>query len=157
MQQRKKFYVLNIFFRNYPRMSVIMDYYKDLVYNRNGTLCFYCYSTDGIFLMSTYFLTDPRTQNWFLISSPGPLLMIVFSYLYFSVWLGPRIMKNRKPFDLRSILIIYNFIQVLLSIYMVFEGLMAGWLHDYSLTCQPVDYSNNPQALRVSALMSTLS
>ncbi|XP_058806719.1 elongation of very long chain fatty acids protein AAEL008004-like [Phymastichus coffea] len=109
-------------------MSVIVDYYKDLMYNRN----------------------DPRTQNWFLISSPGPLLLLIFSYIYFSVSLGPRLMRNRKPFDLRKTLIIYNFIQVLLSIYIVHEALMSGWLHDYSYTCQPVDYSNNPQALRMA-------
>ena len=27
---------------------------------------------------------------------------------------------------------------------------MSGWLAGYSLGCQPVDYSNSPQALRVS-------
>lgn len=26
---------------------------------------------------------------------------------------------------------------------------MGGWLHDYSFGCQPVDFSNSPQALRV--------
>ena len=30
-----------------------------------------------------------------------------------------------------------------------FKFLMSGWLFDYSLGCQPVDYSNSPQALRV--------
>lgn len=27
---------------------------------------------------------------------------------------------------------------------------MSGWWGDYSLKCQPVDYSDNPKALRVS-------
>lgn len=27
--------------------------------------------------------------------------------------------------------------------------LMGGWLYDYSFGCQPVDFSNSPQALRV--------
>lgn len=31
------------------------------------------------------------------------------------------------------------------------QYLMSGWLTDYSFKCQPVDYSNSPQALRVSA------
>lgn len=94
--------------------------------------------------------TDPRTQNWFLISSPGPILAIILTYLYFSVSAGPKMMRDRKPYTLRNTLIAYNFIQVLLSIYLVYEGLMAGWLYDYSYTCQPVDYSNSPQAMRVS-------
>nr|CAD7420799.1 unnamed protein product [Timema poppensis] len=29
------------------------------------------------------------------------------------------------------------------------EGLMSGWLKDYSYKCQPIDYSDNPIALRV--------
>lgn len=31
---------------------------------------------------------------------------------------------------------------------------MGGWLNQYSYKCQPVDYSNNPTALRVSLPVS---
>ena len=34
--------------------------------------------------------------------------------------------------------------------FVLLQSLTAGWLFDYSFRCQPVDYSNNPQALRVS-------
>ena len=34
--------------------------------------------------------------------------------------------------------------------FVLLQSLAAGWLFDYSFRCQPVDYSNNPQALRVS-------
>ncbi|XP_011495487.1 PREDICTED: elongation of very long chain fatty acids protein AAEL008004 [Ceratosolen solmsi marchali] len=109
-------------------MASIVNYYKDLMYNRN----------------------DPRTQDWLLVSGPGPILTIILLYLYFSVSIGPRLMRDKKPFDLRNTLIFYNFTQVLLSMYLVYEGLMAGWLYDYSYKCQPIDYSNNPQALRMA-------
>jgi hypothetical protein len=36
-----------------------------------------------------------------------------------------------------------------LAAYFLLQGLQAGWLRDYSYRCQPVDYSNNPLALRV--------
>jgi len=39
--------------------------------------------------------------------------------------------------------------QILSHMFAVLQGLQAGWLWDYSYTCQPVDYSNNPVALRV--------
>ena len=81
--------------------------------------------------------------------------MIVVSYIYFSISAGPRYMRDKKPYTLRNTLIIYNFIQVLLSIYLVHEGLMAGWWNDYSFRCQPVDYSNNPKALRVGIKIKT--
>ena len=66
-------------------------------------------------------------------------------------------MRDKKPYTLRNTLIIYNFIQVLLSIYLVYEGVMSGWWNDYSFRCQPVDYSNNPKALRVRIKISLVT
>lgn len=58
-------------------------------------------------------------------------------------------MKDKKPYELRKTMIVYNFVQVLFSIYLFYEGLMAGWLYDYNYSCQPVDYSDNPKSIRV--------
>ena len=30
---------------------------------------------------------------------------------------------------------------------------MSGWLFDYSLRCQPVDYSYSPKAIRVNFVL----
>ena len=38
-----------------------------------------------------------------------------------SVAVGPRLMKNREPFDLKYILITYNFSLVALSVYIVHQ------------------------------------
>lgn len=107
-------------------------------------------------LNTAYIFLDPRTNEWFLVSSPGPVLMIIVTYIYFCVSAGPRYMKDKKPYDLKNILIIYNFIQVLLSCYLVYEGLMAGWLYEYSFICQPVDYSFKPSSVRVSLIFKPL-
>ncbi|XP_034191090.1 very long chain fatty acid elongase 7 isoform X2 [Osmia lignaria lignaria] len=121
--------IKKLFIRKTRRtMSGIVDWYKDIVYNK----------------------PDPRTSDWFLVTGPGPLFMIIVTYVYFSVSAGPRYMKDKKPYELRNVMILYNFIQVLLSIYLVYEGLMAGWGGQYSYRCQPVDYSNNPMALRIA-------
>ncbi|KAL0109553.1 hypothetical protein PUN28_014547 [Cardiocondyla obscurior] len=109
-------------------MSKIVEWYRDLMENKQ----------------------DPRTQEWFLISGPGPILTIIATYIYFCVSAGPRYMKNKKPYELRNTLIIYNFIQVLLSLYLLNEGLMAGWLYEYSFICQPVSYLYKPSSMRVS-------
>lgn len=65
--------------------------------------------------------SDPRTNSWFLISDPVPPLMILVGYLYFVTNWGPRYMKHRKPYELKNTLIVYNFIQVLVSIYIVYQ------------------------------------
>lgn len=55
------------------------------------------------------------------MSSPVPLLTILTTYLYFSLSAGPRWMKDRKPFDLKYVLIVYNALQVAFSIWLVHE------------------------------------
>lgn len=95
-------------------------------------------------------LADPRTNHWPLIGSPVPGLTILAVYLYFvSTW-GPRYMANRKPFKLEKTLIVYNFIQVVFSVYLVVEGLDGAWLRKYSWKCEPVDWSENENAMRVA-------
>ncbi|XP_004530141.1 elongation of very long chain fatty acids protein AAEL008004 [Ceratitis capitata] len=91
-------------------------------------------------------LADPRTNDWFLMKSPVPIFSIVGLYLYFVLSWGPRYMRDRKPFKLEKTLIVYNFIQVLLSAWMVYEGCVA-W-RNYNWRCQPVDHSFAPQAVR---------
>lgn len=46
---------------------------------------------------------------------------ILLTYVYFVLSLGPRIMANRKPFQLRGFMIVYNFSLVALSLYIVYE------------------------------------
>lgn len=65
-----------------------------------------------------YFL-DPSTKNWFLMGTPVPLLIILVTYVYFCKSAGPRFMRDRKPYDLKNVIVVYNIIQVLLSVYIV--------------------------------------
>ncbi|KAJ8309202.1 hypothetical protein KUTeg_014076 [Tegillarca granosa] len=94
-------------------------------------------------------LGDPRVESWAFMGSPFPTLMTLTAYFIF-VYNGPGIMKDRKPFDLKFILIIYNFFMVFLSFYIFVEIGLGGWFTDYSLGCQPVDYSNSPKAIRMA-------
>ncbi|XP_029048652.1 elongation of very long chain fatty acids protein AAEL008004-like isoform X1 [Osmia bicornis bicornis] len=93
---------------------------------------------------------DQRTTNWFLMSSPFPTLFICLSYVYVVKVIGPKWMENRKPFQLKNALIAYNLFQMLFSAWLFYEIGLSGWLTgDYSLRCQPVDYSDRPQTMRM--------
>lgn len=59
-------------------------------------------------------------------------------------------MEKRKPLDLRKFLIVYNLFQTIFSTWIFYEYLQSGWWGHYSFRCQPVDYSNNPLALRMA-------
>lgn len=66
-------------------------------------------------------VSDPRVNNWPLMDSPVTTMLIVAVYLYLVVILGPRLMANRKPFQLNSVLVAYNAAQVIFSIAMLWE------------------------------------
>ncbi|KAI4462109.1 fatty acid acyl transferase-related [Holotrichia oblita] len=83
------------------------------------------------------------------MSSPLPTLLICLTYAYGVKVVGPMLMENRKPFNLRKPIIFYNLFQVIFSCWLFYESGICGWLSHYSYRCQPVDYSNNPTALRM--------
>lgn len=94
--------------------------------------------------------SDPRVKDWFLMSGPFPTLCICLTYAFLVKVVGPKLMENRKPFQLRKTLLVYNFIQVVFSAWIFYEAMDGAWYRDYSLRCQPVDYSTSPKAMRVA-------
>ncbi|KAL0966076.1 hypothetical protein UPYG_G00290580 [Umbra pygmaea] len=92
---------------------------------------------------------DSRTDRWFLVYSPVPITCIFLFYLLL-IWVGPKLMAHREPVKLKPVLIVYNFAMVCLSSYMAYEFAASSWLANYSLLCQPVDYSTSPLAMRMA-------
>lgn len=64
---------------------------------------------------------DMRTKSWFLSNAPGPLFTILGVYLYFCLYAGPKYMRDRKPFELKNTLLVYNAVQVALSWVLFYE------------------------------------
>ncbi|KAL3869666.1 hypothetical protein ACJMK2_042330 [Sinanodonta woodiana] len=71
--------------------------------------------------------SDPRTKNWPLLEgTPVPVWIITVIYLLF-VYLGPKWMKNRNPYNLQTFMIVYNLSLVGLSVYMFVEVANVLW------------------------------
>ena len=59
-------------------------------------------------------------------------------------------MQNRPAFELRGILMVYNVYQVIVNSLIFWEVGQSGWFYaKVNYLCEPVDYSNNPSAVRV--------
>jgi len=67
-------------------------------------------------------VTDPRNTDWFWLRTPEPALLIFVAYLIF-VYVGPRLMANRQPLNIRGLIVVYNFAMVVLSTFMCAEVL----------------------------------
>ncbi|KAJ8418602.1 hypothetical protein AAFF_G00001010 [Aldrovandia affinis] len=92
---------------------------------------------------------DVRLKDYPLMHGPSTMTAILSTYIIFVLYAGPRIMANRKPFQLKGPMIFYNFSMVALSTFIVYEFLMSGWLTSYNWRCDPVDNSDSPEALRM--------
>ncbi|CAG0886358.1 unnamed protein product [Darwinula stevensoni] len=93
---------------------------------------------------------DKRVDGWLFMSGPLPTLSICLFYVILVKVIGPRYMKNRPPFDIRRLLVVYNFVQMIFSIWLCQYIYFSGWHQYYSLRCQPVDYSDDPLAKRMT-------
>ncbi|KAK7100105.1 very long chain fatty acid elongase 2-like [Littorina saxatilis] len=78
---------------------------------------------------------DPRTRHWLLMAdSPLPVWILTLSYILFVI-VGPRVMKNRPPLDLKWFLVIYNLGLVGLSLYMFVEMTLSVQNANYDFAC----------------------
>ncbi|KAE8748228.1 hypothetical protein FOCC_FOCC005067 [Frankliniella occidentalis] len=79
---------------------------------------------------------DPRTEHLPMARNPLPVFAIVGAYLYFSLSYGPRFMKNRQPFKLKRVMLVYNAVQCL----------RVGWGGTYNWICEPVNTAKTPRS-----------
>jgi len=94
-------------------------------------------------------LRDPRVDSWPLMSSIWPTTIICILYVYLVKVAGPKFMETREPYNIRGIMILYNAAQTLFSFWMFKESGAFYLSGQYNWHCQPVDYSQDPGALRV--------
>lgn len=95
---------------------------------------------------------DSRVQEWLFMQSPWPTLTICLSYAYFVKVLGPSLMKNREPMQLRWVMVGYNFFMVAVSLAIFLLLGIYGWFGHYNWKCQPVDYTDSREAILMTHL-----
>merc|ERR1712080_656323 len=93
-------------------------------------------------------LRDPRADSFPGMFSIWPTIVICGAYVYIVKVLGPRFMENREPYNIKKILLVYNFAQTVFSFWMFCEGWQFYVSGNYSWHCEPVDYSDSPVAIR---------
>ncbi|XP_032777536.2 LOW QUALITY PROTEIN: elongation of very long chain fatty acids protein AAEL008004 [Daphnia magna] len=95
---------------------------------------------------------DKRTDGLPLTESPLTSVLICLAYLLAAKILGPKLMANRPPYDLRGALVTYNAFQIVFNGWMFYRICCVTWLKGYNLICQPVDYSDNEDALQAISM-----
>ncbi|XP_031636103.1 elongation of very long chain fatty acids protein-like [Contarinia nasturtii] len=87
---------------------------------------------------------DPRLQH-LPFTSVGSFIIVVALYLFFVLKWGPNFMKNRRPYNLKPILLFYNAFQVFCNfsifVYAIYQINMSGYKINYF--CEELDYSDS--------------
>lgn len=96
-----------------------------------------------------YEMADERTMNWPLISSIYQIPLISLIYLYFVTQCGPRFMKDRPPYSLKTFIKYYNIFQIVANSWIVYRIIDAGWFTEITIYCEPAvyTYDRNPYML----------
>lgn len=86
---------------------------------------------------------DPRSSKYFLTGSPQQTLLVLIGYIVFVKLLGPWLMKNREPFELKALIRIYNVVQIVANSALVIRGFPIIFM-EYKWTgrCYSIDETN---------------
>merc|ERR1712212_950238 len=108
----------------------------------------------GEFYNELWSIRDHRVDDWLLMNSIWPTITLSVLYWYCSMFLGPYLMKDRAPLELKTPMQIYNVFVTLLSAYMFYETAMAGLFAHYNWVCQGVEFDTEPKspAMRMAAV-----
>lgn len=93
---------------------------------------------------------DPRTRGWPLTGNPLPLSVLCIIYVYIVKQWGPKWMSDRKPFEIRAVMLIYNLSLVVLNAF--FVGLFVRYAYlekGYRIIGQGPDFSTDPVTLLI--------
>lgn len=83
---------------------------------------------------------DPRTRHYGMVLNPWFVFPLIFSYVYFVRFAGPRWMQKRDPFPITNLVRVYNVAMVVLNATFLYQLLRITYLPggSYSLWCQGV-------------------
>jgi len=94
-------------------------------------------------------LRDQRVDNWPLMQSFVPTLVLSGLYLIICIFIGPALMKNRQPYEFKYLMQGYNLSQVFISAYICYELMFTGWFSHYNWGCQAVEKDSSDSTRRM--------
>lgn len=97
-------------------------------------------------------ISDSRTARWLFVPSILSPAVFVIAYLVL-IWLLPKVMKDKEPFQLTNLLLLYNTAMVLLNFYISVELFLSTTAAGYSYSCQKFNPSYEPKELRVTSVL----
>lgn len=89
---------------------------------------------------------DSRVRTWPLMGNPTTMLLLMLSYVAFSIWWAPWFMRSRQPLRVRGLVRAYDLLMVLWNAYFAVTMARLSYFHEderkrYSWLCQGPNYT----------------
>ncbi|XP_041365542.1 elongation of very long chain fatty acids protein 4-like isoform X2 [Gigantopelta aegis] len=95
---------------------------------------------------------DVRIKDWLLMDSCLPTVFFTCLYLVV-VWVGPKVMEHREPFNLKWFINAYNFVLILVNLHICTQLLVWTTHQGYSYICQPVRYTHEEGEMKIASAL----
>lgn len=96
-----------------------------------------------------YEIVDKRAVHLPFVYSNVTVPMILICYLYFIVYLGPKFMKNRQPWSLKTFIKVYNVFQIISNLILVYKFQEIGWYQEIWFYCISPSYDTDPKSMKI--------
>eukprot|EP00102_Acyrthosiphon_pisum_P006905 XP_003240858.1 PREDICTED: elongation of very long chain fatty acids protein 1 [Acyrthosiphon pisum] len=89
--------------------------------------------------------SDSTIDSWPLVNSPWPICIILALYLTFVLKLGPKLMKNREPMNIKYLILFYNLMQTMFNSYIFAYQFIKPEIFNYiwNHACHPDNTKSN--------------
>ena len=107
--------------------------------------------THGIELhkKNNFRIPDHRSENWFFLETPPLAIISILTAYVIMVKKGPSWMEQRKPFDLKNIMMVYNLIQVIINAVLGVDAAYFFFVkNSFSWECQDVNFSADEKGMQ---------
>ncbi|XP_046658742.1 elongation of very long chain fatty acids protein 4-like [Homalodisca vitripennis] len=95
---------------------------------------------------------DIITKDWILMNSPVPIVVIIGIYLVIILKIGPAYMDKREPYDMKTVMRLYNIFQVIYNSGLILIPFYYYYEHIpycVAISCRiPTEYDENINELK---------
>ncbi|KAL1490973.1 hypothetical protein ABEB36_011640 [Hypothenemus hampei] len=86
-------------------------------------------------------VSDPRSKELWIAASPVPILVLVYVWYQFVLSWGPKFMENRRPLEIKPLMIVYNIVQVMGNAYILYYLFLS--INEIDWSCAEIDFSED--------------
>ena len=142
-------------FKNLTHWKIALNdfqsYYNQQINDISRRTNLTCFFVDNRFYFY-FIILDPNVKGWPLMSSPLPTIYLSIAYLIIIKLLGI-LMRRVKELNIKYLIILYNFLSILLNIYISFKIVHIKYKASDFYFCTTIQSKNGEHSLEMNRVI----